>query len=239
MKFDRQLKHIRREATFLERMERMALVWEQYGQLKEELMDCYGLSAKDGRVAVVRNIRSHLRTVIVMLRWLDECSESEQFARHYLLLDDVGNRAAHIRSMNKFLKLSYCVQFQFQVETLLKTLLKELGYVPPGGYYRVCEKIVNVLGITNGAYRLKVLNLLAYIRNSQHANGPHFGGSRGDTIIQVQGVRFAFRHGKVVRCANWDHIALASVAVLNIVQAICATLQVRGTPDPIPDIYIF
>lgn len=132
--------------------------------------------------------------------------------------------------------VSWCVQFQFQIETLFKNILKNLGEQVPSGYWKITQKLIKALSIKNPKYSQDVLCILAFIRNSQHANGTHLAYNKKDTTVVVDSVNYHFKHGDIIRCATWDHIAHAWINLLPILKDIYYNSRVKNIKK-IPSYY--
>ena len=225
---------IRRTASFAERAERLEAVRQKYIAFRNSVKQDLGFENHDGRLTFLRNIISLSRSTVVFLYLFHRCGANDRFAMEVFGLTSQESIGPQIRNTNKYVKLSWCTQFQFQIENLFRNILKELRESVPAGYWNISQKLVKSLGMQDRIYCQQVLNILAFIRNSQHANGTHFGYKEQDTIIKVDGVPFEFRHGAVIQCATWDHIAHAWLNVLSILRQIYnneRVLEIREVPD--------
>jgi hypothetical protein len=146
-------------------------------------------------------------------------------------LSDPDSIRPQLRNTNKFIKLSWCVHFQFQIENLFQNLLGRLGEKPRRGYWNVSRKIVDTLSLPYSDRSHRKLNILALVRNSLHNNGTHL---QQDFQIQVDRVKFRFKKGNIVRCAYWDHIAHVWLHVLPILKNIYYHPRVRSISGTLP-----
>ena len=83
--------------------------------------------------------------------------------------------------------------------------------------------------------KLKILNLLQFIRNSLHSGGVV---NRYNLDVTVDGCRFNFEIGKKVNCAGWGHIVLAVESSMIIINEILHSEKVKEIPEPISVMYI-
>lgn len=192
----------------------------------------------DGRLIFLRNVQSFARSAIVFLHLFQRCGENPQLALTVFGLSSLDRVEPNLKINSKFVRLSWCTQFQFQIENLFKNILKGLGESVPKGYWQICRAVLDTLQLDSGGHYLDVLNIIAYIRNSQHANGTHFGYRERDSIIEVDGVVFEFKHGKIVRCATWDHIAHAWLNILPILRQIYYHDTVLEIPSVLPSAFL-
>jgi len=135
-------------------------------------------------------------------------------------------------------KLAWVTLFQFQIETLFRFLLKELGEDIPKGYWKICEKIVKVLEIEKPKENMFLLNILANIRNSLHSGGYHMGYERKDINGEINKVLFEFKHGEIVQCVTWDHLAHVWLNLLPLLENIYYHDKVKKINKIVPNQFI-
>lgn len=225
---------IREEATYAERARRVQFVRQEWIAFRNQVEKDLHLDQMDGRLVFLRNVLSFARAAVVFLYLFQRCSENEKIGLNVLGLSSPSRIGPNVSATNKFVKLSWCTQFQFQIENLFKNILKGLHKTPPNGYWQLSGKLLDVLHLEKKDHALQVLNIIAHIRNSQHANGTHFGYRERDTIVPVEGVLFEFRHGEIVQCATWDHIAHAWLSILPILKQIYYHDRVLKIPGVLP-----
>ncbi len=221
-------KNIRQVADFEERAKRLESVRQEYIFFRDRLKKDLKLKEKDGRFVFLRNIISLTRTTVVYLHLFDRCAKDETFAMSIFGLTDPASIGPQIRNSNKFLKLSWCILFQFQLENLFQNILKSSKINFKDGFWNISEDILKNLGISNRKYLHKKLQVLAYIRNSLHNNGTYINKQGKSQIIQVDKIRYRFNHNKVIRCANWDYIAHVWLNLLPILEQIHYNRKVTG-----------
>ena len=231
---------IRQEATYQERAERLHEVREPYREFRAQAENDLALLHRDGRLAFLRNVSQMARSAIVFLLFFHRSATDTQLGMVLFgITPPSRDRLSHdLRDAAKFVKLSWCVQFQFQIETLFKNLLKAVGssaLKPETGYWRVAREIVQLFEVPDPEQSHRLMNVIAHIRNSQHANGIHHGFKGSDAIVDAGGVLFEFRDQQPVQCATWDHIAHAWLSLLPIMKHIYYHPRVRDLTDPIPD----
>lgn len=229
---------VRQEATYNERAERLKAVREEYIAFRKQVEREQQLDYMDGRLVFLRNAQSFARSAIVFLYLFQRCGENPQLALTVFGLSSLDRVGPNLKKNSKFIRLSWCTQFQFQLENLFKNILKELGEDIPKGYWQICRVLLDTLQLDNREHYLDVLNIIAYIRNSQHANGTHLGYREQDSIIEVDGVVFEFKHGEIVRCATWDHIAHAWLNILPILRQIFYHDEVLSIPGVLPSVFL-
>jgi len=227
---------IRKNASFQERAERLESVRQEYIKFRTRIEQDFTLDADDGRIVFVKNILSLTRSTVVFLYLFHRCGENPKLGIDIFGLSSAVSIGPQVRNTNKFLKLSWCVQFQFQIETLFKNVLKSLGEQVPSGYWKITQKLIKALSIKNPKDSQDVLNILAFIRNSQHANGTHLAYNKKDSTVIVDGVTYQFKHGDKIRCATWDHIAHAWRNLLPILKDIYYNNRVKNI-QKIPSYY--
>jgi len=148
-----------------------------------------------------------------------------------------GSHQAALENFGKMTRLGYIVLFQFQIENMLKTILKALGKSGRAteGFYNVAKSLLDAITLADLNTKLDLLYLPALIRNSLHSNGIHRLESKR---IEYDGLVFEFIKDAPVRCAAWDHMHHALNASLNVVDEILKATQVKALPDPTPDQFV-
>jgi len=229
------LLRIRETATYLQRAERLNYVREQYRNFRKSVEKDLNLHDEDGRIVFLKNVSQLTRSTIVFLHLFHLCGSDPQLGQQIFGLPTSENLGRNLKDTSKFIRLSWCTQFQFQLETLFKILLQALGKSVPRSYWQITQQIVDIFQIPNPQDVHDLLNVIAFIRNSQHANGIHHGYQNTDTLVIIDGVSFEFKHGQLVKCVNWDHIAHAWMNHLPIVKHIYLHPKVCALPSPLPD----
>jgi hypothetical protein len=135
------------------------------------------------------------------------------------------------------LRLGFTVLYQFQVENLLKNLLRALGETPPTAFYTSAKMLLNSISVTDREKKLETLNILALIRNSLHSNGIHYPRDKSSTRIEINGTEYDFEYGKKVSCAGWAYLISALHAGLNVLEETLMSPEIRALPDPTRDEY--
>lgn len=214
------MKLIRKTASFEQRAKRLGESRQKYISFRNEIEQVFKLKADDCRLSFLQNTISLTRGAVVLNLAFHRCGTDTEFGVRFFRLSDSSNIGSQVRKMSKFNRLSWCVMFQFQIENLLRNILKELGESVPNGYFKVAEKITGRLSLPNEKHTIRRLNIIAYIRNSLHNNGIHKAFNQKDTVIQVDKIAFKFRNLKTVKCANWDHISHAWVGLLPVLRRI-------------------
>jgi hypothetical protein len=228
---------VRQEATYAERAQRLKAVREEYITFRKQVERELQLDYMDGRLVFLRNAQSFARSAIVFLHLFQRCGENPQLALNVFGLSSLDGVGRNLKTNSKFIRLSWCAQFNFQLENLFRNILQGLGEDAPRGYWQICRALLNTLQLDNREHYLDVLNIIAYIRNSQHANGTHFGYRQQDSVIEVEGAVFEFRHGEIVTCATWDHIAHAWLNILPILRQVYYHDEVLRIPGVLPSAF--
>ena len=214
------MKTIRKTATFEQRAQRLEESRQNYISFRKKIELTFKLKSDDCRISFLHNTTSLARGAAVLSLAFHRCGVDAEYGVSFFGLSDSSSIGPQVRNMAKFTRLSWCVMFQFQLENLLRNILKELGEYVPSGYYQVAEKIIERLSLPNEKHTIRRLNIIAYIRNSLHNNGIHKAFNQKDTVIQVDKIQFSFRHLKTVKCANWDHISHAWNGLLPVIRRI-------------------
>jgi hypothetical protein len=139
--------------------------------------------------------------------------------------------------LEKVSRLSLVLLCQFQIESLLKNIYRELNRgQPPNGFYITAKVVLDTLGLPSN--HIDILNTPARIRNSLHGNGIHHQQhAQEPTLVKVGGIDYEFLDGQPVTCAGWPHVAHALEQSVLIVEEILQTPQVRAIPDPMYEAY--
>lgn len=211
---------IRKTASFEQRAQRLEISRQKYITFRDEIERTFKLKKDDCRLSFLKNTISLTRGAVILNFVFHRCGVDSKFGVNFFGLSDSSSIGPQVRNMAKFTRLSWCVMFQFQLENLLGNILKELGETVPSRYYKVAEKITYRLRLPNKKHTIRRLSVIAYIRNSLHANGIHKAFNKEDTVIQVDKVQFSFNHLKTVKCATWDHIAHAWTGLLPVIRKI-------------------
>lgn len=215
--------------------DRLSLLMRHIQQLEHDV----GCSYKDARVVTLKNLDAHVSSVAMihmLRRGIEDGSYPLEPLRQVMELDEEIVVIAFNR-LEQSLRLGFTVLYQFQVENLLKNLLRALGETPPTSFYKSAERLLNRISVTERHKKLETLNVVALIRNSMHSNGIHYSRDKSSTRIAIKGIVYDFEYGKKVSCAGWSYLIPALHAGLNVLEEILMSPEVRALPEPVRDEY--
>jgi hypothetical protein len=209
----------------------------------EEVRMRFGFSDQDARSVVLNNVRSIAYTAQMVLNLLDSWCIGNEAVRdaipQLLGLINVSDRSVKVAgdTLHKTAKLSLVILGQFQIETCLRNLARELNIkMPNRGFYPLTKSLIAFLGLPG--VLVDELNVAAFIRNSLHGNGIHSGYKGRDTVTTLDNVTYEFLHQQPVSCATVEHIAHALESSVNILATIFDTQQVSVLKDPVIDRHV-
>jgi hypothetical protein len=209
----------------------------------EEVYARFGYSDQDARSVVLNSVRSIAYSAQMVLNLLDSWCTGNEAVRvaipQLLGLTNVSDRSVKVAgdTLHKTAKRSLIILGQFQIETCLRNLARELKIkMSNRGFYPLTKSLVAVSGLPGAL--VDELNVAAFIRNSLHGNGIHSGYKGRDTVTTLDNVTYEFLHQQPVSCANVEHIAHALESSVNILATIFDTQQVRDLKDPVTDQYV-
>jgi len=209
----------------------------------EEVCARFGYSDQDARSVVLNKVRSIAYSTQMVLNLLDNWCIGDGAVRaaipQLLGLSNVSDHSVKVAgdSLHKTAKLSLVILGQFQIESCLRNLARELNIkMPNRGFYPLSKSLVSFLGLPGAL--VDELNVAAFIRNSLHGNGIHSGYKGRDTATTLDNVTFELLHQQPVSCATVEHIAHALESSVNILATIFDTRQVSVLKDPVIDQYV-
>ncbi len=196
-------------------------------------------SDPDTRGVALRSARICALSSVMVLNFLGHLQAgsitSEEFQQLVGMTRGTAREGARV--LEKMTRLGFVTLFLFQIENLLKNLLRGLGQEPPKGYYDIARTLLRSVSVSDPDSKLEILNTPALIRNSLHANGIHYGYKESSSSLTIGGVAYEFVHSKPVRCAGWHHIIHALDAVVGVIIEILSTPAIKALKDPIEDQY--
>jgi len=137
-----------------------------------------------------------------------------------------------IEILAKHTKLSFVTMFNFQLEIFLKKILTKLYSTETSeGFYKIINKVLEKTKLDDKYKKFQILYTLALIRNSLHSGGVHTKDDIEKYTIQNQD--FEYFKGKVVNCASWLHICIACDGILDIVNEIIESNEVKKITENI------
>lgn len=210
----------------------------ELGERLLEIKKTEGYSDEDARGAALSNCQYAALSAVMTLNILSMGEEGRISGDDFKKL--IGMKTGDLQLAadiwEKVTRLGFLVVYQFQVENMLRNIIRELGLPELGqGFYQVARAITDLL--PESGRKLELLYLPAMIRNSLHANGIHHGYRGSSTSIVLDGVSFDFTHMEKVSCAGWGHLSIALNAAADIVEEILQTPAVQALEDPILDQY--
>ena len=130
---------------------------------------------------------------------------------HTTKSQDVKNM---LMSYEMFDRASILSTFMFQVEVLLKSILKEISVTDlPRGYRNAANSIINTVSdISEPDYKRSLLIVPAYMRNSLHNSGIH-----KDVYLKtsISNYKFEFVKGQKIN-ARWDYVITAVNGLIDV-----------------------
>jgi hypothetical protein len=195
---------------------------------------------KDVRIATLKNCKADISTNIVLLNIFvakeNKGITMEQWFRLTGIqpkdtgLDKIEDKIRH------YLQLSLIIMFQFRIENMVTNILEIFNKKQARrGYYEKTEALLDILSLKDKERKLKILNILAFTRNSLHSGGIN---NKFSLDVTIDGFRFNFPKGQPVRYAGWGHIDLAMEHILIIINEILHSEKVKAIPEPISLSYI-
>lgn len=137
-----------------------------------------------------------------------------------------------IEILAKHTKLSFVTMFNFQLEVFLKRILTKLDSAETSeGFSKILNKVLEKTKLDDKDKKFQILYTLALIRNSLHSGGVHTKDDIKKYTIQNQD--FEFLEGKAVNCASWLHICIACDGILDIVNEIIESNEVKKITENI------
>ena len=204
----------------------------------QEIKNKYGYPEDDGRVKILNNLTWAIVSIVSRLNIILALN-NKQFSHEQvgnLIGLSKGDLKTPIEADLLFVRLSFVALFQFQVETLLKIILREIeGKEPPKTYHKIVEQTLKVLQINDWERKLDILNILAYMRNCFHSNGVH---TRRSKTFEIQNHRFEFVYGQSYLGGSLDEIHLAANEALTVLEEILDTDQVKNLTVPLPFVFV-
>ncbi len=188
----------------------------------------------DVRRLAFSNCRSLIGTSVVVLNILSAREEDRLPDALYPELFGLSKSDAttFFNSFGKNSRLGLVALLQFQVENFLRSVLNELQPgSPPHEFMRIARRLLESVMSPDFDSRLAVLNCLQQIRNSYHSNGTH---TEKSVSLTIAGKEFQFVQGQTVKCAGWEHIAIAFREVIKIMEAIVSSPSVSAITHQIP-----
>ena len=184
------------------------------------LVDCcvrlrreFGYSRTDARSVVLNNVRAIACSTLMILNLLEQWSiggnpqSREQIARLLGLKDfTTCSVQRHGNRLHKTSKLSLVLLAQFQIESCLKNLARDIQ-LPEAkkNFYVLAKALLDRLKLSGD---FDMFYTPARIRNSLHGpQGIHDSqGHKDPPILTISGMKYEFRHGEKVGCAYVEHI---------------------------------
>lgn len=209
----------------------------------EDVRTRFGYSDQDTRSVVFNNVRSIAYSTQMVLNLLNSWCIGDEAVRaaipQLLGLTNASDRSVKVAgdTLHKTAKLSLVILSQFQIESCLRNLARELNIkMSNRGFYPLTKSLLAFLSLPGTL--VDELNVAAFIRNSLHGNGIHSGFKGRDTFTALDNVTYEFLHQQPVSCATVEHIAHALESSVNILATIFDTQQISVLKDPVIDQYV-
>jgi len=135
--------------------------------------------------------------------------------------------------MLDYLRNTITTKVHFKIENVFFNILRELRALPKNPrFWNLSDAMLAHLGMSTTGQEKKILTILAYLRNSYHANGMH---RKDDLSINIDGVTFEFHKGKRVECNSWRHIIKVLQANISVLESILFSQEVLSLKHIIRD----
>ena len=119
-------------------------------------------------------------------------------------IKDVKDLKSCLSDFNRNAKASFVTMAQFVLEHCVEQILNALpGEQALGTFNKSSERLVQVTGIPDAAYRHELILVPAWIRNALHAGGIH---KRVNKTVMIDGEPCMFEKHKRISCASWSHL---------------------------------
>jgi len=124
--------------------------------------------------------------------------------------------------------------FHFRLDSLFTNILTAAQLPALMQFRQKAASVLVLSAVPNQGILLEHLLLLTAIRNSLHNNGIH---RNADLIVTLGTNRFWFAKDRPVQCATWQHILVATDAVVSVIDVILHATPIGSLPQPIPDMF--
>lgn len=214
------------------------LGFEQFDEVKGNV------KIEDVRAACLMTWKSDISNNILILNVIATMNETiavktlpESFWRSVIGLSDPTVPLVWLENnLSQYLRLALVTMLQFRIENMIVNVLNTLDKTKVTRRYEInAEKILGSITVDNERESLKILKVLQAIRNSLHSNGIH---NNADFSVTIDGVLFDFKRGQSVQCAGWAHIALAIRAVVDVLERMLNSPEIKNLAAPITDRFI-
>lgn len=210
--------NVRREATFLQRAQRVWGVNEFVKPLRYHPR-VQNMAIKEDAA----NFNALVRTNAVLLFHLHRCAEDPAFAAAFLLVDGPNRVRSQIRNFSNIGRLSFAAMGNFFIENMLRDLVSDFGAQPKKKFHDLSKQAVVLASLQSPNEHVDALRVVSMLRNTFHSRGVHAGYKGQAQTLNLRGVMYDFKHNKIVRGhASWDYIshgfACALQTVLEIVE---------------------
>lgn len=202
------------------------------------IRDSIGYSKKDARNIVLTNCCIISTSSQLILNMFSSIEKGIIGVKEFESIFDIPKPAQKEANENleKITRLGLLILFQFQIENFFKNLLRELGVSTKWGFYNICKNLLSSITIDDDKSKLDILNTPASIRNSFHSNGIHYGEEKS---IVINGIKYEFINGKMIKCGSWLHILNLLNAVVSILEDILISNEIKSIEETIKDEYIW
>jgi hypothetical protein len=213
------------DPTYLAQAQRVGI----FEDAVADVIDRQSRNEKDSRSIQLQNIRSAATASADILRILHWCEQSgNSNLATVLRLANPGHAEMHSNDLLRCGRLYLIIEVQFQIETLFRNILNALGRNAPKGFHAVAREVLSASGVVNQVRKLELLNVPAFMRNSMHANGVHYGFQGGSTSLTIDGWQFDFVHGQKVACGSWVHVVTALNFSIKVVEEILTSATISS-----------
>lgn len=173
---------------------------------------------------------------LMSLKGLSQEKYGDNWDEEYRRLIGTGLTSGQAEDlMLDYLRNTLTTKVHFKIENLFNNILKALSASPNRrGFWHISDAILQQAGIPTTGPEKNTLTVLAYLRNSFHANGIHNNDSLS---IDIDGIRFEFCKGKRVECASWKHIVVIMQESISVLESVLFSNKVANLTSEIPDAF--
>ena len=177
----------------------------------------------------VRQCCNTLAAIPIKLQQNAKISQNVPLIMEILGLSDASSLELVLKDLNANAKVSFLTVVQFALENSAKQVVETLsGQDAPIRFKKIVENLIDLTGISspqNKQNKLDLLLVLAYLRNTLHANGVQ---RKPDVTIMVDGEAFVFEQDKRIDCTSWSHILFALYHSLSVYEEMYLSPTVKA-----------
>jgi len=220
--------------SFEERANRLLQLRLRIRKIKNK----YPYDEQDGRKKILNNLTWLIAIILMKMNIAlayNNKPETRPILRELIGLTE-GDLITPLQTDIDLSRFCFVTLFQFQLENLMKILLKELKVKNiPTGFYKIANKLLVKIGIPDYNSKLDTLNALAYMRNCLHSNGIHINEKKS---FNVNGLILDFLKNKPFHKGEWGEITHCANESITIIEEILDRPDIFKINGPIDEKYI-